>query len=173
MKLLQIEYIFYRNCVYNLWVEKHYIKNQNSKLQDSVSDIGTSHFVWLVSQFLGNFLREMKLFTFIRKPFGILGIVEQKQSPHFQFNRQICLSISFLTIYTTWSWIYFFIEASSFSEYADSLYSSWSMSFILFTGLIMIIHSTDIFDLLQDFETAVQRREFLTFSCISKGNSTY
>lgn len=101
----------------------------------------------------------MKLFTFIRKPFGILGICEQNESPNFQCNRQICLSISFLTIYTSWSWIYFFVEASSFGEYADSIFSSWSMSFILFTGLIMINYSGDIFGLFQDFEVVVQRRE--------------
>lgn len=101
----------------------------------------------------------MEFFQKIRKPLSSLGIHDPNQN--IQFNKNLFFSSCSLLICITCMFIYFLVEASGFKEYADSFYSWWSMSFVLFTCLAMAVKTVHIFELIHGFEIAVQKRNLL------------
>lgn len=128
------------------------------KKKDSEEDFFLSSKIRL--SFKTNFFiqRKMKFFKSLQKAFDILGIYEPKQSTP-QWNWRNFVSMFSLVLYATGSGIYLFVEAQTFSEFAESFYSAYSLCFLIITGSLTISQTVLIYELIHDFDGLIRKRE--------------
>lgn len=58
-------------------------------------------------------------------------------------------------------WLYFLFEANTFSEYADSFYAVATATLLAFIYFILHRNIQKVFELMDDIEYAVQKRELI------------
>lgn len=102
---------------------------------------------------------KIKLFRLLQKPFGILGIFEPQQSQRHPFNWQNFVSLIFLGLYSASCGVFFLVEATTFRQYADSFYTSFSVGIPFFTCSTTISYVAQIYELIHGFEALIQKRE--------------
>lgn len=104
----------------------------------------------------------MAIQTF-RKIFHFHNMYPSKMpnEPHFAKNGlKMLLTTVTLNINMFPLWAYFFLEAKTFSEYAESFYSVSTITLVSSISLIFMYKRINVFQLIDDFEIIFQERKF-------------
>lgn len=102
----------------------------------------------------------MKIFHSIQTYYGLLGVNLCQAFQEVKFDLKKYGIILLMVICFSSSAAYFMFEATSFRQYAECFYAFVTMLTNLFNLIIIILKMPQIFKLINDFERAIQRREF-------------
>lgn len=101
----------------------------------------------------------MKIFQKIEELFDSMGIRRQQQK--HPFNARNSFIVALFAQFSATAFIYFLFKASTFSEFANSFYITATATFNIFTFPWNIFHTKQLFNLIDQLENIIEKREFL------------
>lgn len=102
----------------------------------------------------------MKIFQYVQKLYGVLGIHQPNANKNNTWNRRKVLTYFMLVQLTGTSIIFFLFEAKTFKEYADSFYISATASLKVCTYTVSLWKMPKVFKLIDNFQNFIQKRKF-------------
>lgn len=102
----------------------------------------------------------MKIFQYVQKLYGVLGIHRSNSNKNNTWNRRKVLTYFMLVQFTGTSIIFFLFQAKTFKEYADSFYISATASLKVCTYTVSLWKMPKVFKLIDNFENFIQKRKF-------------
>lgn len=123
-------------------------------------DISTSNVkCWVISKISWslslNEAETMKLFTYLRHKYAILGISPVQNA---QMQTRNCLQIFFVAQLSITGLVYLIFEAESIPEYVDSFYAFSTAAVNEFCFILVISKAANIFRLIEKLEEAIEQR---------------
>lgn len=98
----------------------------------------------------------MKLFQSIRQNLSILGI-DSIQSKYTR--RKLVITLLNLSFITAANVLYLVLEANTFEEFANNIYTTSSCALTCINFSVTIFKQEELFDLMDDFEIFIDKSE--------------
>lgn len=102
-----------------------------------------------------NGARTMKLFSYLRRQYKLLGISPIQNGETHARN---CVHLFFVSQISVTALIYLICEAKSIPEYIDSFYIFSTGAVNIFCSIVIISNMSNIFQLIEKLEKAIERR---------------
>lgn len=101
----------------------------------------------------------MIFFQLIRKILRILGIKKSNFSDKNMWNWRKLFGLFLIGFFDIFAWAFFLIDANTFTEYADSFYTSSNFLFAFFLYASFSYNAEKMFNLISDFDNAAKKRQ--------------
>lgn len=101
----------------------------------------------------------MKIFVSIRECFEFAGFYQPHAFQNKPLNLKSVMIANYLSLNVILSVMFFIFEAINFEEYSESFYISVTYFTILILCTEFIRNTARIFELIMNFENAIQKRE--------------